>query len=158
MNLSRNLLFITVCLFSLGLFSCTKKCDIPAKDSNQGEIIENVVIYPTSGSMTGNMGDDLVIDANHKYANDFQISFNNSPRTNVNYGMYKILCCPTNVSCTASFERKVTIDHDLDKVVYSIVATYCEDCWTKVYVENYVLVPAFPDNYEVVYDVEYKKI
>jgi hypothetical protein len=139
------------------LNSCSKKCDIPAKDVNEGEIINNVVIYPSSGSMTGNMGDDMVIDSTHKYAKDFQISFNNAPRDSVDYSQYKILCCPTNVTCNTYFQRKVTVDHDLDKVFYTIVATYCEDCWTEIYVENYVLVPTFPDYYQVVCNVEYKK-
>lgn len=145
------ILFVTVIL---GLTSCKKKC-ILEEGVNAGDIIENVVIYPESGYMTTNMGGDYVIDATHPYADRFEVSFNNDARTAVNYSNYTILAYPLTSTCTASFDKTVTIDNAAQTVVYKIVVTQCLDCTESRTTENYVLVPAFPATYTVLYDVSY---
>lgn len=145
------ILFVTLIL---GITSCKKKCILEA-GVNAGDIIENVVIYPESGYMTTNMGGDYVIDATHPYADRFEVSFNNGARTAVNYSNYTILAYPLTSTCTASFDKTVTIDNTAQTVVYKIVVTQCLDCTESRTTENYVLVPAFPETYTVLYDVSY---
>ena len=147
-------LFLLATLF-LGFTACKKKCVVERNDTNNGAIIDGVVIYPSSGSLTGNMGGNYVITNGHPYANDIQIRINEGDLTNVNYTNYTVLCCPTTANCNASYDRTVTIDDANQTVVYKIVVTQCESCPEKYTCENYVMVPTFPSNYAVSYDVSY---
>lgn len=142
-------------LFISGLSSCKKKCVVEADTVDAGSIVQKVIFYPESGYMTGNMAGDYVIDASHPYANKLQVSINGASRTNVNYSNYTVLCYPTTSKCNAAFARTVTIDNANQTVVYKIVVTQCDNCPELRSTENYVLVPAFPSNYAVSFDVSY---
>lgn len=146
------LLILTV---SLGLTSCKKKCIVEAETVNSGSIIKDVVFYPESGYMTGNMAGDYSIDANHQFADRIQVSISGSAKTNVNYNNYTVLCYPVSAKCNAAYDRSVTIDPINETVVYKIVVTQCDNCEEVRTTENYVLVPAFPSNYIVSYDVSF---
>lgn len=139
----------------IGLGSCKKKCVVEMEDSNNGVIVEDVVFYPASGGMIGNMGLNYVITTGHPYADYIQIRVNQGEKTDVNYSNYTVLCYPTTANCSASYDRTVTIDDDNQTVTYKIVVTQCEDCPEKYDTENYVLVPAFPSSYTVINDVSY---
>lgn len=147
-------IFLLATLF-LGLSACKKKCVVETEDTNNGAIVSGVVFYPSSGSLTGNMGGNYVITNGHPYANDIQIRINEGEKTNVNYTNYTILCYPTTANCSAFYDKTVTIDDANQTVVYKIVVTQCESCPEKYTSENYVLVPAFPSSYAVSYDVSY---
>lgn len=147
-------LFLVATLF-IGLSACKKKCVVETEDTNNGAIISGVVIYPSSGSLTGNMGGNYVITNGHPYSNDIKIRINQGDLTNVNYTNYTVLCNPTTANCNASYDRTVTIDDVNQTVIYKIVVTQCESCPEKYTCENYVLVPAFPSSYAVSYDVSY---
>jgi len=146
------LLFIAFLSFNLSLVSCKKKCKVNELAKDTGVIIENVTIIPSSGSLTGNMGTDFLIDATHQHANAFQIRFGDSSRVNVDYSKYYILANPMRVKCNVGLEREVLIDDVNQKVTYSVKATQCSDCNSESYIENYVLVPAFPSNYTLELD------
>ncbi len=135
--------------------SCKKKCSVNREDTNKGAIIQNVVFYPSSGFMTGNMGGDYVINAAHKYAQSIQVCLNGGAKSYINYSNYTILCCPTYGSCNASYDREVIIDNNMQTVLYKIVVTQCTECGDSPGTENYVLVPAIPASYAVSYDVSY---
>jgi hypothetical protein len=152
-TLQSMLLLATTALF-LGLSSCSKKC-VLSENSDSGAIIQDVIIYPSSGSMTGNMGNEYVINGSHKYANAFDLRIGDTEKTPFNSDIHTILCYPTTSSCAASFSRSVLIDNAAQTVKYSIDITQCKDCLQEVSNENYVLVPAFPENYEVSYAVTY---
>jgi hypothetical protein len=147
-------IFLLAILF-LGLSACKKKCVVETEDTNNGAIVSGVVFYPSSGSLTGNMGGNYVITNGHPYANNIQIRINEGEKTNVNYTNYTILCYPTTANCSAFYDKTVTIDDANQTVVYKIVVTQCESCPEKYTSENYVLVPAFPSSYAVSYDVSY---
>lgn len=147
-------IFLLATLF-LGLSACKKKCVVESEDTNNGAIVSGVVFYPSSGSLTGNMGGNYVITNGHPYANNIQIRINEGEKTNVNYTNYTILCYPTTANCSAFYDKTVTIDDANQTVVYKIVVTQCESCPEKYTSENYVLVPAFPSSYAVSYDVSY---
>jgi hypothetical protein len=146
------LLFIASLSFNLTLVSCKKKCKVDELAKDTGVIIENVTIIPSSGSLTGNMGTDFLIDATHQHANAFQIRFGDSARVNVDYSKYCILANPMRVKCNVALDREVLIDDVNQKVTYSVKATQCSDCTSESYIENYVLVPAFPSNYTLELD------
>lgn len=152
-TLQSMLLLATSALF-LGLSSCSKKC-VLSENSDSGAIIQDVIIYPSSGNMTPSMGTDFVIDGSHNYTGLFDVSLNGSDKTPVNNTLHTILCYPTKTTCAASFKRSVVIDNAAQTVKYSIDITQCKDCLQEVLNENYVLVPAFPENYEVSYAVTY---
>ena len=143
--------------------SCKKRCNIPDSDSYSGNVVwvdEEAgtvpVIYPSSGYMTDNMNGDYHIDANHLYAEYFDVSFDGGiTRAPVNMSSYNILAYPLLISCDAAVERTVTVDDANGFVSYHLKVHECnQGCDEKRFIENYVLVPAFPESYNVVYTVE----
>jgi len=129
--------------------SCKKKCKLDGASIDTGSILEDVVLYPESGNMTGNMGGNYVIGASSNSADKFEVSFSLGPREAVNYNNYKILAFPISANCNAQYERNVSISTLTQSVIYSIKVTQCADCMETRATENYVLVPTFPDNYTV---------
>jgi hypothetical protein len=146
------LLFIASLSFNLTLVSCKKKCKVDELNKDSGEIIDSVVFYPTSGYMTSSMGGNYVVTSSHPYADRFEIKIGQGVKQPVDYTQYTILANPISATCDVAFEREVKIDDANQKVIYSVKATQCPDCESTNYIENYVLVPAFPSNYEVVFD------
>lgn len=144
----------TILLFS----SCKKKCNVENVTSNEGAIIEDVVIYPKSGFMTESMFGNYAIGANHNYANQFELSFKGSDKVAVNYANYKILANPVTANCKAAYKRNVTIDNANQTVNYTVTVEQCKSCDYEVTSENYVLVPTFPDNYTVNFVIDKKDI
>ena len=148
-------LFILLIATTFATGSCVKKCKLSESSSDNGVIVKDVIIYPNSGYMTSSMGGDYHIDATHPYAGDFQVSDNGGQTKGaINYSAYNILANPVVVKCDASFVRTVTID-DVNQIVnYTIDVTECSTtCDEQRTLENYVLVPAIPAGYTVVYDV-----
>jgi hypothetical protein len=122
-------------------------------DANSGAIKNEYVIYPSSGYMTLDMNGDYVIDANHPYSDRFEVSLNQGPREAFNSTNFTILAFPHTASCNASYDRNVTVDNTAQTVTYKMTVTQCTDCKETRYTENYVMVPAFPSNYTVLYDL-----
>lgn len=147
------LMFLTVSLLSVG---CVKKCKLTKDNVDTGAIITDASIYPNSGYLTDNMGGEFHIDGDHLFAQEFQISFDSGKsKQTPNYSAYNILANPTLTLCDAAFERQVVIDDINQTVTYTVKITECSTtCDNERYVENYVLVPAFPDSYTVVYNVQ----
>jgi len=152
---STSFLVISFMFVAISLTSCKKKCVINKDTIDNGLIISDVVFYPSSGSMTANMGIDFIIDANHKYSSDIEVSMSGSGRAPIDFTQYTGLCFPVYATCNSSFERNVTIDDATQTVLFKIDVTQCPDCKDTLYTENYVLVPAFPSNYTLVQEVNY---
>lgn len=132
--------------------SCKKKCRVDELNNDSGEIIDSVVFYPSSGYMTSSMAGNYVVNASHPYADRYEVKIGNGDRQAVDYSLYTILANPINATCDVAFERDVTIDNANQQVIYTVKATQCSACESTNYIENYVLVPAFPSNYEVIFD------
>jgi hypothetical protein len=128
---------------------------ISKNTTDTGAIISDVVFYPSSGFMTSNMGIDFIIDSDHKYSNAIKISMSGSGRTPIDFTQYTGLCFPVYATCNASFERSVTIDDATQTVLYKIKVTQCPNCTDTLLTENYVLVPTFPGNYNLIQEVSY---
>lgn len=152
----KSITIVALLFSSLFLFSCKKKCDL-GENVTSGEIKTGVFVYPKSGFLTKNLGseENYLITGSHMYADRFEISFDNGmTKSAVNYSQNSIICCPTTVNCYAQFDRNVTIDHNNGIVKYTIKVSECESCDDKRYVENYVVIPAVPDSYHVVIDIQ----
>lgn len=137
--------------------SCKKSCEIKTVDDYSGTINTEISLFPSSGGMTGSMEGNYHITATHDFAPNFEMSFDNGvTKSPVNYGSYSILCFPMIVNCEVSFDREVTVDNDAGTATYRIRANQCKEakCDEKRAVENYVVVPAIPDGYTIVYDVD----
>jgi len=155
-------LSIAICAIMLLSVSCKKSCDLEQDDESSGAVVSEhpstkglVVIYPSSGYLTSSMAGDYVVDANDSYADEFEVSFDGGiTKAPVNYGQYTILGLPIDVECDAWVERNVEID-DLNGIVtYTVTVHECgQGCDELRRLENYVLVPTFPSNYSVFYNV-----
>ena len=153
MKLKKISLFFLLAILTLSATSCKKKCKLDTESVDKGAIIEDVVLYPTSGYMTSNMGGNYVIDASSSFADNFEVSINGSERTAVNYANYTILAFPVTVKCNAAYERNVEINHTTQIVSYNLTVTQCDDCVEQRNIENYVLVETFPSTYTVDYNL-----
>jgi hypothetical protein len=142
----------------LGLTSsCKKSCVIETSDISSGTIIEDISLFPSSGGMTGSMAGVYHVTSTHNYAPNFEMSFDDGvTKVPVNYSQYSILCFPMIVNCEVSFDREVSVNATAGTATYRIRAFQCKQakCDEKRSVENYVVVPAIPASYTIIYDVD----
>jgi hypothetical protein len=120
---------------------------------NSGWIEKNVVLYPVSSYLTNKMHGSFVVTGSSPLANSFKVSFDGGEKQFVDYNKYVILGYPLVTSCNAQFVRDVTFNSSNQTVTYKITATECSKCEEERLTENFVLVPKFPSNYNVVYDI-----
>jgi hypothetical protein len=139
-------------------FSCKKKCVMEPNNLDKGWIVENVLFYPKQGYLTNEMKGNYVVNAESKFANMFEVSIDGGPRQPVDYTNYTILCYPIVSKCNAQFVRDVSFNSVNQTVEYEIEVTQCKQCEEERFTENYVLVPKFPSNYAVTYDVSFKDL
>lgn len=159
--MSKKVLYTTTTLLlALVVFSfssCNKGCEIETVDTNSGTILENGIVYASSGGMTGSMAGQYHITGASSYATNFEMSLDGGvTRTTINYNDYSILAFPLIVNCEVAFIREVTVDNVLGTATYKIRVYQCKDpkCDDKRTVENYVLVPAIPVSYTIIYDID----
>jgi len=150
-NIIYSLSILSVFLLSL---SCKKTCPISGEDIDSGEILKDVIVYPKSGGVTANSGGNWVYNASHTQSESLEISTDGGyTKYAVDHSQYTILGFPLSVNCDAAFIRDVTIDHENQQVIYTNTVKDCsDDCPQKRIVENFVVVPAFPENYAVIFN------
>lgn len=122
---------------------------------DKGWIEENVIFYPKLGYLTSKMMGNYVVTANSEFADQFEVSIDGGAKEPVDYSNYTILCYPILSKCNAQFVRDVSFNSVNQTVVYEIEVTQCSQCEEERITENYVLVPKFPSNYQVTYDISY---
>lgn len=152
-------LFLLVLLIGLGSTSCKKKCVIDKENSDLGAIIsesqtgEEVVLYH-SGYAGANVGNHITTDVN-----GIEVSFDGGQtRGPINFSQYHVLRYPITTTCEAKIDREVLFNSAAQTVTYKLVITNCSRCDEKYVAENYVLVPAIPSSYTVLYDVSYTEV
>jgi NMD protein affecting ribosome stability and mRNA decay len=101
------------------------------------------------------MKGNYVVTSNSEWANEFEVSIDGGARNPVDYSNYTILCYPILSKCNAQFVRDVSFNSVSQTVEYKIEVTQCNKCEEDRITENYVLVPKFPSNYKVKFDVSY---
>ena len=153
------ILFLAV-LF-MGLSSCKKKCVIEKEGTDSGVIDTTVLVYPQHGYITNDMSGNYHVDETSALADKFEMSVDGGQtKIPVNYSAYSILAYPLTLSCNFSLERNVVINDIAQTVTYTIKVTECKDpkCVEKRYMENFIIVPSFPDTYTVTRLVSYVQI
>jgi len=149
-----SVLFLGV--LALGLSSC-KKCKIEGENVDAGEIQTKIAVYPEHGYITQDMSGDYHVHANSAVADLFEMSTDNGfTRAPFNYSAYSILAFPMTLNCNHFLSREV-IRNDVDQTAtYKITVTQCKDaeCSQQRFIENFVAVPAIPENYTIVHDIE----
>lgn len=155
-------LFLLLLLVGLGSTSCKKKCVIDKENTNTGSIIEDAIIYHV-GYAGPNNGWHLTTDVNGiEIAGSnvgLEVSFDGGKtRGPINFSQYHVLMLPTTSSCESKLDRSVVFDNVSQTVTYKISVTNCSRCDDKYQSENYVLVPAIPSSYTVLYDVSYTEV
>lgn len=140
----------------IGLSSC-KKCKIEGENVDSGEIRTDVAIYPDHGYVTQDMSGDYHVHANSAVASKFDMSTDNGfTRSPFNYGAYSILAYPMTLNCNHFLSREVTRDDDNMTATYKITVTQCKEaqCSQQRFIENFVAVPAIPENYTILHDIQ----
>jgi len=125
---------------------------------DKGWIEENVIFYPKLGYLTSEMKGNYVVNASSPFASEFEVSIDGGPKKPVDYNNYTILCYPILSKCNAQFVRDVSFNSASQSVEYEIEVTQCSRCEEERITENYVLVPKFPSNYSVSYDISFVNI
>lgn len=142
----------------LSLSSCNK-CKIEGENVDLGQITTEVTIYPKYGYITeGLSGTINHIHGNSSVADKFEMSTDNGfTKAPFNYSDYSILAYPLTLDCNHLLTREVKIDDVNMTATYLITVTQCKssDCSQQRYVENYVIIPAIPETYSIVGDVQY---
>lgn len=136
----------------LGFSSCSKKCVIENEGADSGVIDTTVLVYPQHGYITQDLSGNYQIDETSPVADKFQMSTDGGQsKIPVNYTEYNILAFPMTLSCNFSLDREVLINDVAQTVSYKITATQCKDpkCQEQRFIENFVIVPAFPTSYVV---------
>ena len=107
--------------------------------------------------MPGNMSNHY--NPSHPYADKIEVSFDGGrTRGPINYTQYHVLRNPVNTTCEAIIDREVAFNAASQTVTYKVSVTNCSDCDESYYAENYVLIPAIPNGYTVLYDVSYTEV
>ncbi|MDG1332403.1 MAG: hypothetical protein P8P74_08735 [Crocinitomicaceae bacterium] len=149
-----SVLFLSVLL--IGLSSC-KKCKIEGENVDAGEIITDVAIYPLSGYQTYDMDSEYHVHSNSPLVNKFEMSADNGfTRSPFNFSAYSILAYPITLNCNHFLSREVFIDHDNSTATYKITVTQCKEaqCEQQRFLENYVVIPAIPESYTILHDIQ----
>lgn len=155
-------LFLAILAIALVSVSCKKKCTLDDNDTTSGVVITHagstedpntlVIIFPSSGQMSSSFGGDYIVDANHNYASNFEVSWDGGlTKAPVDYSLYTILAKPIGIKCNARINRDVVVDNLNGIVTYTVTVKDCDEgCDETRTLENYVLVPAFPSNYTLI--------
>lgn len=144
-------------LISLSLFttSCKKKCVMDINNEDKGWIEENVIFYNNNAYLSNLLKGNYVVTASSPFANQIKVSIDGGQVKPVDYSNYTVLCYPILSHCNAQFVRDVSFNSVNQTVEYSITVTQCAQCEEERFTENFVLVPKFPSNYNVTYDISY---
>lgn len=127
-------------------------------NEDKGWIEKGVLLYPKMGYITTKLKGKFIITDTSMWADDFEVSIDGSEYSPVDFSKYVILCYPILSKCNAQFIREVSINSLNKNVLYKIEVTQCNRCEEDRITENYVLVPKFPSDYTVSYDVSFKNL
>lgn len=140
----------------IGFSSCKKVCKIEADDVDSGVIVKEVAIYPQYGYLTQEMSSEYHVHGASSIADRFNMSTDNGyTQSPFNYTEYSILAYPMTLNCSFSLVRDVMVNDINMTATYTITVTQCKDpeCSEQRYIENLIAVPAIPDTYTILHDI-----
>ena len=139
-------LLFFISLFVTFAFSCQKACDFPDEDIISGDIIAdgNVLGFNSGGVKSVHHSADPI--------NPMTVSFDKGyTYVPIDFSKYTVMNFPILAGCNVHFGRDVKINSATGKVTYTLTVDTCPDCEEQYLQDNWVLVRAFPVNYQVVY-------
>jgi len=140
------IVFLFTLIFTVSQ-SCKKGCDYPKENTITGDIISDASVlgFNTGGVKSVHYTDDP--------NNLLQVSFDKGyTYIPIDFSKYTAMNFPVSVGCNTYFEKNVTINNAASKVTYTLVVNSCPDCEDQYRQDNWVLVPKFSTNFQVVYE------
>ena len=146
-NKMKYILLLSGLLLSVLLTGC-KKCD--PSNSEGGYIVKDAIVKVIGGEG----GANFITNAS-QYSVPIEVSFDGGVTYEpVDYSEYSVFSLPTTATCSAGYNRNVTISEGAQVATYTVTITECDYCDGTVSIENWVLTSAIPSNYTPVFEVE----
>jgi hypothetical protein len=140
---------ISLLLIVFALFSSCKKCD--PSNSIGGVVLDNAIVRVTGGTTSVPV---MVTDPG-QVSFLIEVSFDNGfTYSPVNFTQYTALALPTSAKCSSGYDRTVDVSTAQSLVKYTVTITQCETCEGTVNIQNWVLIPAVPSSYDVLFEVK----
>lgn len=139
------------------LFSCDKNsnCDLPEQPEVTGDIISDAkvkIILPTIEMKSK----PHVIRADSQNVFNLMVSFTGDNNYEpIDFNSYTLLGIYTYEGCQAIFIRDVRKNDSLKECTYRVQVQHCGTCEVLVESMNWVLVERIPNDYEVMFKIEY---
>jgi hypothetical protein len=137
---------ITLIVFGFAISSCKKKCKIPPEDVKSGDLVKEAIIYgPNSGRKRIVVREDSESPA-WKVSTDGGVT-----RLPVDFDNFVIMNFPVVVDCHTTVVNDIFVDDQLGRVTNTLRINTCNECEDFYAIENYVLIPIFPNHYNLNY-------
>jgi hypothetical protein len=146
LNMKRVLGLLTLAsVLVFSSYACKKKCELPP-ETNSGVVVANSLVkeqYTTSSKVVRKQ---VSSGERYKVSLDQGVSY-----ADIDFNNFYLLCYPMDISCHSTVDRNVTVEHGKKLVTYFITITTCPGCEDLYTVPNWVMVPRFPDDYQVIF-------
>lgn len=146
----RNLMIFSLMLAVFAVSSC-KKC-VPEEDTATGDIVTTAIVR-FGGKIYDEPSKGIVRSEAENYA-EFEISFNQGQTYEaIDWSLYSVMYQSSSVSCSAQYNRSVTIDDINGTVLYQIDIKECPKCGTNYRLFNAVIVNKVPAGHVPIYNI-----
>jgi len=151
-SISTTLKSLVIVVSFLTFSSCGKAPGCWGENKNKGEIINNFTIRSCTSTLYGE---------NHEFIIRTSNDLNSSEACMIDisgfdFASQSIIGKTVYGGCTMKIKRDLTINHETKIYTYKIIAKDCGFCKKELYNDNLVVVPAIPQDYQVVFEVEKK--
>ncbi len=146
-------LIVASLTFGLVFNACNKGCRL-LESTNEGSIVGSYSFGACDFYSTIDSNLIITTDADFKAFVDYRMSGCTSKNAipTIEFNKHSLIgFMQRTPGCNVAFHRKLTIDHAAKTYTYSIAKEVCTGCNTQIANPNYVLVPAIPTDYKVVF-------
>lgn len=143
----KNILLLSGLLLTL-LFTGCNKCD--PSNSAGGYVVKDAIVKVIGGEE----GAHFITDPS-QYNVPIEMSTDGGVTYEpVDFTKYSVFSLPTTATCSAGYNRSVTLSEGAQVVTYTVSITECDYCEGTVSIDNWVLTSAIPGNYTPVFDIQ----
>lgn len=143
----KNILLLSGLLLLL-LFTGCNKCD--PSNSSGGLIVKDAIVRVIGGEGGANfITDETQYNVPIEMSTDGGVTY-----VPVDFTQYSVFSLPTTATCSAGYNRSVTVNEGAQAVTYTVSITECDYCEGTVSIDNWVLTSAIPSNYTPVFDIQ----
>ncbi len=148
-------ILLTILLFNVFFYSCSKSPKCSGEDSNKGIINSSIQIncIPTTYQ------DNFTITTDSAYHKIFSNTLTGQPICNlpkIDFNTYSLLGLRGSGQCEVKFIREVTRIASEMKYNYKLTVQSCGLCKKESYSDNWVTVPKVPSGWIVTYEIDEK--